>query len=769
MPESRTIGRVDLIDAITPHAEPDRACIRYRDNSGRWRLGWLYDAKQVTDALAAFKDNRLPQRVYRTLNKKGAPYTIENGSHVGLVLHRDGLVRVFAFDLDDHGEGSNTYTADAICRLLGAHPVTFTSRGGHGLHLFFRLAEPVAIEHFLAWAKAWGFNRKGGIEVFPKTEKETQIALPGEPNDNGGDRYLSGDFNTWFVRSLPKPPGFRAAVPTLLFLAGATPAGARNDELNRSAYDLGKRGIDRETAWKWCRAACERNGIWNEDRDGCERTFESGYSDGAGVAVERAAAIFGEEAEYEPGQRDANGTLILDPMRTMPTAEAYIREHHTHAGHRTIVCHAGQLYTWTGSHYRVVEDDAIRARLFPWMHDAARVVTNSRTGDKKLVPFNANPTTVNAALQTIAARAHISDTTPVGAFLAPRDGDPSPASLLAHKGGLLDLETGASIEPTPRLFNTSALPFAYDPNAPRPKRWLAFLEEVFSDSSGETVDEVAIDLLQQWFGYCLTPDTSQQKMLLIVGPKRSGKGTISKVLTALIGAENKAGPTVRGLSTPFGLADLIGKSLAIVADARFSGPEMVGVTEQLLNISGEDEITIQRKFLGGVTMRLPTRFVFLTNEMPSLKDASTALAGRFIPLQMERSFYNQEDTGLADKLLAELPGILLWAIEGWRKLRRAGKFELSVAQWEAIEEIEELASPVSVFINDCCIVDSEARVYTQRLYDRFKGWCEHEGRTFVVNSANFGKELRACCPSVKARRDADMTRFYQGIRLKGEM
>lgn len=76
--------------------------------------------------------------------------------------------------------------------------------------------------------------------------------------------------------------------------------------------------------------------------------------------------------------------------------------------------------------------------------------------------------------------------------------------------------------------------------------------------------------LRTWFGYCLTGDTSQQKMLLIVGPKRSGKGTIARVLTRLIGNGNVSGPTTSSLAGPFGLQPLIGKTLAIVSDAGIS-------------------------------------------------------------------------------------------------------------------------------------------------------------------------------------------------------
>ncbi|MCZ6737546.1 MAG: hypothetical protein O7B77_06175, partial [Actinobacteria bacterium] len=52
------------------------------------------------------------------------------------------------------------------------------------------------------------------------------------------------------------------------------------------------------------------------------------------------------------------------------------------------------------------------------------------------------------------------------------------------------------------------------------------------------------------FGYALTQDTRQQKLFLIVGPKRSGKGTIARVLTAMVGADNVCNPTLASLSTP---------------------------------------------------------------------------------------------------------------------------------------------------------------------------------------------------------------------------
>ena len=95
-------------------------------------------------------------------------------------------------------------------------------------------------------------------------------------------------------------------------------------------------------------------------------------------------------------------------------------------------------------------------------------------------------------------------------------------------------------------------------------------------------DPEAVSTLQEIIGYCLTLDTRQQKLFMIVGPKRSGKGTIGRVQTALLGRANVCGPTLASFGTNFGLAPLIGKQLAIISDARLgSRPDHHGRNPQL--------------------------------------------------------------------------------------------------------------------------------------------------------------------------------------------
>jgi putative DNA primase/helicase len=102
--------------------------------------------------------------------------------------------------------------------------------------------------------------------------------------------------------------------------------------------------------------------------------------------------------------------------------------------------------------------------------------------------------------------------------------------------------------------------------------------------------------------------------MLLIGPTRSGKGTIARVSAALLGKGNVAGPTLASLGTNFGLSPLLGKPLAVVSDARLTGGNVHQVVERLLSVSGEDLLTVDRKYREPWTGKLPSRFLILSNE-----------------------------------------------------------------------------------------------------------------------------------------------------------
>jgi putative DNA primase/helicase len=128
------------------------------------------------------------------------------------------------------------------------------------------------------------------------------------------------------------------------------------------------------------------------------------------------------------------------------------------------------------------------------------------------------------------------------------------------------------------------------------------------------------------------------------------------------------------------------------------------VVERLLSISGEDNLTVDRKYRECWTGRLSTRFVILTNELPRLSDSSGALASTFIPLVLTKSFYGSENPLLTDDLLTEAPAIFNWALEGLDRLNQRGYFLNPDSAKDAIQQLEDLSSPISAFIRDMCLV-----------------------------------------------------------------
>ena len=429
-------------------------------------------------------------------------------------------------------------------------------------------------------------------------------------------------------------------------------------------------------------------------------------------------------------------------------------------------------YRWDGTAYRIAPDKEVRGELTGSIkaefdrlnlislrsHDNGKAPPKVRAVTTKLVG-----NVMNALSDMALLRAR--DCPSVPGWLTPNPRWPA-SEILPTRNSVVHLPSlvegrPSTMEPTPAFFCPYSLDFDFNPNAPEPTEWLSFLGKLWGD------DRESIELLQEWFGYLLTADTSQQKMLMVIGPKRSGKGTIARVLRALIGPENVGSPTLSKMSTNFGLAPLIGKTAAVIADARLSGrADQAVIVERLLSITGEDSQSIDRKHREDWEGKLSTRFLLISNELPKLSDASAALPSRMLVLRLTKSFYGREDMGLLNRLLPELPGILLWAVEGWSRLKKRGRFEQPKTGRELADEMESLASPINVFLRDCCKIDDASECETPELYKAWRQWCEENGRDNPGNEQNFGRNLRTAVPRLetkRTRRGARMIRLYVGV------
>jgi putative DNA primase/helicase len=438
--------------------------------------------------------------------------------------------------------------------------------------------------------------------------------------------------------------------------------------------------------------------------------------------------------------------FAIDPKRPRDTAEAFLSAAYPD---RTLVRWSGAFYEWNGMGWAAIaNDEEIRAKI------------NTFISINRGNPKTGYVSDVCDSLKAVAQ--HSARDVPSWRSEAIHD----PKGLIAVRSGLLCRDTRELLPHTPEFFNLNWSDVVYDPDARCPS-WLQFLSEVYPG------DVPSQELLQDWFGYCLTEDTSQQKMLMMVGVKRSGKGTIARVAQGLVGQASYVSPTLGSLGTNFGLQPLIGKKLAVISDARISGKKDLQATvENMLRISGEDSLSIDRKYLPSLEVRLSTRLWVITNLLPGLLDEGGAFASRFLVLHHPQSFFGRENPALTRALLAELPGILNWALDGLARLRKRGYFIQPASGERKLRDLELLNSPAKAFLAECCDLEPSAFVEKDKLYRAYQTWHSTSGKSHLPDKERFAQQLYAASDEKiegqRKRVGERQVQVFSGVQLRTE-
>jgi putative DNA primase/helicase len=451
---------------------------------------------------------------------------------------------------------------------------------------------------------------------------------------------------------------------------------------------------------------------------------------------------------------DHQNNVLPPPSVPMAVARVFVGAC-THEGVLTLRHWRGGWWEWKKSHWREIEYRAVRSTLYRFTEQASYL-----TDEGEIKPWAPNRRKIGDLSEALAAIAHLPDHIDQPSWLDDR----TTGVVVACANGLLDVEHRRLIWHTPLFFNQTAVPFDYDPQARSPERWLNFLTQIWPS------EPAAIDVLAEWFGYIVGGRTDLHKILLMVGPTRGGKGVIARILGALIGPQNVAGPTLSSLGGEFGLAPLIGKPLAIISDARFAGKNANIVVERLLSISGEDTLTVNIKFREQWCGKLPSRLHVISNELPKLGDASTAIIGRIVLLLLSHSWLGKEDHGLERALQDELTGILNWGLAGLHRLtvHNTNRFTCLPYADEAITTMRDLASPVAAFVREQCEIGADRSVPIDTLYGQYKIWAENNGHPKPAKHV-FGRDLKAAVSSVRGGQvgpRATRVTIYHGIALR---
>lgn len=466
------------------------------------------------------------------------------------------------------------------------------------------------------------------------------------------------------------------------------------------------------------------------------------------------------------GDEESGGYFVPDAKPSTLARQLIDVDHRDPAsGAVTLRKHQGDFYEYRGSHYALLDPDVLDSRIRVLLERCVKLSNRRNENAPPLEPIVATQRLVAEARAALVATEDVLIPRDEGPprWIGDAEGKPNPENILALQNGLFDVTTSTLIPHTPMFFNQIAATYAYDPDAPEPKEWLGMLDSQWAD------DPESIETLQEMCGNLLTSNTSLQKMYVLIGPKRSSKSMIARIIREMIGDKKAASPTLASLSYGFGLQPLLGASLAVIHDSRDAKPrDQAAALERILSTTGEDHQTIDRKHKDAVTVKLPTRIILISNELPWFRDASGAFVSRCILLRMTRSFIDKEDTGLFEKLLPELPGILNWSLEGLRRLRDRGRFIQPQSAMGLLDDLRAITEPVQRFIQDRCELGSEYEVPVNAVYNEYVLWAAGESLTAMAKTT-FGRDIRSAAPTVDvAQRTGPFGRrhrVYTGIRL----
>ena len=327
-----------------------------------------------------------------------------------------------------------------------------------------------------------------------------------------------------------------------------------------------------------------------------------------------------------------------------------------------------------------------------------------------------------------------------------------PRGFVAFSNGLLDtarLLAGddEAIRPhTAAWFSPVCLPYDYDPSADCPT-WRRVIGRNLSG------DRERIDLVQEWFGYCLTPDTDRQKFLLAVGEGANGKSVALAALHAVLGSANVSTVPLERFGERFALHATLGKLANIAAEVG----ELDRVAEgHLKQFTSGDPLEFERKYRDPLTAEPTARCVFSTNNLPRFADGSGGLWRRMILLPFTETIPEAERVRGMDKpkwweASGELPGLFNWAVEGLRRLEERGEFTRPAVCEAALAEYRVASNPARTFLLDHYRADPHGRLEKAHVYAAYKTWAV-ERNYRPLSEVNFAKEVLRTFPAVTAER-----------------
>lgn len=302
---------------------------------------------------------------------------------------------------------------------------------------------------------------------------------------------------------------------------------------------------------------------------------------------------------------------------------------------------------------------------------------------------------------------------------------------LNFNNGFFDMDKFVIKEHVKERYSTILLPYNYDPKA-KCDLWKNSLNQIFEGDLNK------INTLQEYFGYCLTKDTSMQKCLIMIGDGANGKGRILYVLKNMLGTDNVSVLPLKVINDASRTASLEGKLVNVCNEISKSIRDF---EEDFKKLVDGDEIEVNPKYIKPYKVQIFCKLIFAINEMPFIDDKTHAFYRRLLILNFNKKFEEQEQVRNLDQLHhQELSGIFNWSLEGLKRLKERGFFVINEYMRRMVEDLQMENNPILAWNKETIEICPESSITKTDVYKSYYDWCISNGYK-PLSTIKFGKEF----------------------------
>ncbi|AXM88925.1 hypothetical protein B379_07095 [Anoxybacillus ayderensis G10] len=294
--------------------------------------------------------------------------------------------------------------------------------------------------------------------------------------------------------------------------------------------------------------------------------------------------------------------------------------------------------------------------------------------------------------------------------------------LINFKNCVVDVLSGKILPHSPKYCFKSFINAQYDLNTSKGETFIKFIRQCTENNKHK------MKLIQEILGYVISNYTTAKKFFVFIGQPHSGKSTLLDVLKEIVGKEYTTAIPIHQLGERFMKAKLFQAKLNISGE--MTDGELKNL-DTLKAITGNDDIIAENKGKDPFTFKCKAKLIFAGNHMPRLYklDSTSAFFDRIIFVLFNNSVPEHErDYRLKEKLLAERDYIVVWAVQGLKRLIKNNFVftECEESRRFKNQYIKEV-NTVLDFIETRCILDvhdSKIRIHKRDLYEAYINYCK---------------------------------------------